>query len=84
MAIAGGCSPWGILEIAGCGSKVDNVAHGRQGRASCGRMPQKIKLHFPEFIFMYGIDGSPHTYLWGLFQGWAAHPDVSGLAPNLL
>lgn len=33
---------------------------------------------------MCGIDESPHINLWGLFQGWAAHPDVSGLAQNLL
>lgn len=60
------------------------MAHGRQRRASCVRVPQNTKLHFPEFIFMYEIDGSPHTYLWDLFQGWAAHLDVSGLAQNLL
>lgn len=60
------------------------MAHGRQGRASCEGVPQKMDLHFPEFIFVYGIDGSPHTDLWGLFQGWAAHPGVSGLAQNLL
>lgn len=48
------------------------------------RVPQNIELHFPECIFMYEIDGSPHTYLWDLFQGWAAHLDVSGLAQNLL
>lgn len=59
------------------------MAH-RQGRACSGRMPQKIKLPFPAFIFMYGIDGSTHTYLWSLLQGWASHPDVSGLAQNLL